>query len=173
MRIFNILTQPRLEPPKLIMPIIGLLLAVGFCLQNARLIAGLSGEYQPLIYLLGCLIALICLPIPRPALYASAMLLGTSMLVILFHRIAFGTTASIADIARLTVGPLIMAGTAAAWDKVNARWLWGILGTYLVFAVWGMLSPDSALRLISQLGIRINDTANPAYFPWSAFFYSE
>ena len=173
MRIFDILTQPRPEPPKLIMPIIGFLMAVGFCLQNARLISGLAGEYQPLIFLLGCIIALVFLPIPRAALYASAILLGTSALVILFHRIAFGATTSISDMARLSVGPMIMVGTAAAWNKINARWLWGILGAYLVFAIWGMFSPESALKVIDQLGIRVNDPTNPAYFPWSAFFYSE
>lgn len=173
MRIVNILTQSRRQPPQLLIGIIGCLMAVGFCLQNAQLIPGLGGEYQPLIYLLGCILALVCLPIPKPALYASGMLLVTSGLVILLHRVAFSSMPSLADFLRLIVGPFMMAGTAAAWNRISTRWLWAILGAYLLFAVWGALAPESALKFIAHLGIRINDPTNPAYFPWSAFFYSE
>lgn len=170
---FSILTHSPPLPQKPILWIIGFLLAAGFCLQNAQLIPGLGGEYQPLIYLLGCLLALICLPVPKHALYASALLLATSALVIVFHRIAFGNFPSLSDALRLTVGPLMMAGTAAAWNRISARWLWAIIMAYLGFALWGTLSPDSALNLIALLGVRVNDPTNSAYFPWSAFFYSE
>lgn len=173
MRIVNILTQTRRQPPQLLIGISGFLMAIGFCLQNAQLIPGLGGEYQPLIYLLGCLLALACLPIPRPALCASATLLATSAVIILFHRIAFGALPSLSDALRLAVGPLMMAGTAAAWNKISIRWLLTILGAYLLFAAWGVLGPESALKLIAHLAIRVNDPTNPAYFPWSAFFYSE
>lgn len=170
---FSILTHSTRLPQKTILWIIGFLLALGFCLQNAQLITSLGGEYQPFVYLLGCLFALVCLPIPKPALYASALLLATSALVIVFHRIAFGALPSLIDLLRLTVGPFMMAGTAAAWQKISARWLWAILGAYLLFALWGILAPESALKLIAQLGIRVNEPTNTAYFPWSAFFYSE
>lgn len=173
MRIVNILTQTRRQPPQLLIGFIGFLMAVGFCLQNARLIPSLGAEYQPFIYLLGCLLVLAFLPIPRPALYASATLLATSALVILFHRVAFGSMPTLSDTLRLAVGPFMMAGTAAAWDKISARWLWAILVAYLLFATWGALAPESALKLIAHLGIRVNDPTSQAYFPWSAFFYSE
>lgn len=170
---FSILTYspPLLQKP--ILWIIGFLLAAGFCLQNAQLIPGLGGEYQPLIYLLGCLLALICLPVPKHALYASALLLATSALVVFFHRFTFGTMPTISDTLRVLVGPFMMAGTAAAWNKISARWLWAILGAYLLFAAWGVLGSESALKFIAHLGIRVNDPTNSAYFPWSAFFYSE
>lgn len=170
---FSILTHSTRLPQKTILWIIGFLLALGFCLQNAQLITSLGGEYQPFVYLLGCLFALVCLPIPKHALYASALLLATSALVIVFHRIAFGALPNLSDLLRLTVGPFMMAGTAAAWQKISARWLWAILGAYLLFALWGILAPESALKLIAQLGIRVNEPTNTAYFPWSAFFYSE
>lgn len=173
MKIVDILTYPQRLPQKPVLFIIGLFMALGFCLQNAQLIPGLGGEYQPLIYLLGCFLALACLPIPRPALYASATLLATSALAIVFHRIAYGAMPSLSDALRLAVGPLMMAGTAAAWNRISAHWLWGIIIAYLGFALWGTLSPDSALNLIALLGVRVNDPTNPAYFPWSAFFYSE
>lgn len=173
MKIVDILTYPQRLPQKPVLFIIGLFMALGFCLQNAQLISGLGGEYQPFVYLLGCLFALVCLPIPKPALYASAILLATSALVIVFHQIAFGAMPSLSDALRLTVGPLMMAGTAAAWNRISARWLWAIIMAYLGFALWGTLSPDSALNLIANLGVRVNDPTNPAYFPWSAFFYSE
>jgi|GEM_PF-5072441 len=173
MKIVDILTYPQRLPQKPVLFIIGLFMALGFCLQNAQLITGLGGEYQPFIYLLGCLFALVCLPIPKPALYASATLLATSALIILFHRIAFGAIPSFSDVLRLTVGPLMLAGTAAAWNRISARWLWAIVIAYLTFALWGSLSPDSALNLIARLGVRVNDPISSAYFPWSAFFYSE
>lgn len=173
MPIFDILTYSRRLPHKLALWAIGFFMALGFCLQNAQLIPGLGGEYQPLIYLVGCLLALICLSTPKPALYAAALLLGTSALVIIFHRIAFGSMPTLSDALRVLVGPFMMAGTAAAWNRISARWLWAILGAYLLFAAWGVLAPESALKLIAHLGIRVNDPTNPAYFPWSAFFYSE
>ena len=173
MPIFDILTYSSRLPQRLVLWAIGFFLALGFCLQNAQLIPGLGGEYQPLIYLLGCILALICLPIPKPALYASGMLLVTSGLVIFFHRVAFGAMPTLSDALRVLVGPFMMAGTAAAWNRINARWLWAILAAYLLFAAWGVLGPESALKFIAHLGIRVNDPTNSAYFPWSAFFYSE
>ncbi len=173
MKIVDILTYPQRLPQKPVLFIIGLFMALGFCLQNAQLITGLGGEYQPFVYLLGCLFALVCLPIPKPALYASAILLATSALVIVFHQIAFGAMPSFSDVLRLGVGPLMMAGTAAAWNRISARWFWAIIMAYLGFALWGTLSPDSALNLIALLGVRVNDPTNPAYFAWSAYFYSE
>ncbi len=153
--------------------LIGFLLATGFCLQNVKLIPSLPGEYQPLIFLAGCCLAILTWPIPKTARNASLMLLlGLALSILAHYFLVAAKLPSIADTLRFVIGPIMLAGIAAAWQKIDYRWLWGILIANLLFAVIGSINPEWAIGLISSLNVRINDGGN-AYAPWAAFFFSE
>lgn len=153
--------------------LVGFLLATGFCLQNVKLIPSLPGEYQPLIFLAGCCLAILAWQVPKPARNATLILLISLPLSVLAHYfLVEPKLPSIADSLRFTVGPLILAGVAAAWQKIDHRWLWGILVASLLFAAIGTIHSEWTTSLISNLNVRINEGGN-AYAPWAAFFFSE
>lgn len=153
--------------------LVGFLLATGFCLQNVKLIPILPGEYQPLIFLAGCCLAILAWPIPKPARNATLILLIALPLSIMAHYLLVGPKLpSVADALRFLVGPFMLAGIAAAWQKIDYRWLWGIFIANFLFAVIGAINPEWAIGLISSLNVRIND-GGAAYAPWAAFFFSE
>lgn len=173
MRIVNILTQTRRQPPQLLIGITGFLMAVGFCLQNTKLIPSLPGEYQPLIFLFGCCLAILIWPVPKPACTAAIVLLGGTLLSILVHAVLVEPKPpSIANLLRLALGPLMLAGTAAAWQKIDCRWVWGIFTAGLLFAAVGTVNPNLTTHFVSTLGVRIND-GGTAYASWAAFFFAE
>lgn len=173
MRIVNILTQTRRQPPQPLIGITGFLMAVGFCLQNAKLIPSLPGEYQPLIFLVGCCLAILIWPVPKPARTATIVLFGGILLSLLAHAFFVEPKLpSVANLLRLALGPIMLAGTAAAWQKIDCRWLWGIFTAGLLFAAVGTVNPNLTTHFVSTLGIRIND-GGTAYAPWAAFFFAE
>jgi len=173
MRIVNILTQTRRQPPQLLIGITGFLMAVGFCLQNAKLIPSLPGEYQPLIFLVGCCLATLIWPVPKPARIAAIVLFGGILLSLLVHAfLVEPKLPSTANLLRLALGPIMLAGTAAAWQKIDCRWLWGVFTAGLLFAAVGTVNSNLTTHFVSTLGVRIND-GGTAYAPWAAFFFAE
>lgn len=173
MRILNILTQSRRQPPQLLVGIIGFLMAVGFCLQNAKLISSLPGEYQPIIFLAGCCLAILIWPVPKPARTVAIILFGSILLSILTHALFVAPKLpSISDLLRLVIGPIMLSGTAAAWQRIDYHWLWAIFAAALLFAAAGMINPNLTTNLVSSLGVRIND-GGTAYASWAAFFFAE
>lgn len=153
--------------------LVGFLLATGLCLQNVKLIPSLPGEYQPLIFLAGCCLAILAWPLPKVARNATLILLIALPLSVLTHYFLVGAKLpSVADTLRMLVGPIMLAGIAAAWNKIDYRWLWSILIAGLVFAAIGSINSDWAISLITSLKVRINDGGN-SYAPWAAFSFSE
>jgi hypothetical protein len=173
MRIANILTQIRRQPPQLLIGITCFLMAVGFCLQNAKLIPSLPGEYQPLIFLVGCCLAILIWPVPKPARTAAIVLFSGILLSLLVHAfLVEPKLPSTANLLRLAPGPIMLAGTAAAWQKIDCRWLWGIFTAGLMFAAVGTVNSNLTTLFVSTLGVRIND-GGTAYASWAAFFFAE
>lgn len=153
--------------------IVGFLLTVGFCLQNAKLIPALPGEYQPIIFTAGCCIAILAWQVPQKALYAAlALFFGTVLSVAMHYILVAPLLPKLSDILRLAIGPIMLAGIATAWQQIDLRWLWGILIGGILFALIGSIDPSWTTFTVSKLGIRINDAGN-AYPSWAAFFFSE
>ena len=152
----------------------GLLLAIGFCLQNARLIPSIPGEYQPTVFLAGCLLATITWGTTKAALYSSlAIAAGVLFPMALQLTMGEAQLPTPTTLIRLLVGPAILIGVASAWRNIDHRWLWGILWAYILFAAVGLLSPETTTQTVTALGTRINGVGDSRYFPWSGFFYAE
>lgn len=139
-----------------------------FFTMNLPLFPGLGGEYQPILFVLLVLLALIVTgnirrEVALPVFGLALSLLGVS----LWHAIQ--QSLNVIDLIRCSVGLLFVLGAPALIAQVPLGAFRLIVWVHVLFAIFGLIYPEGAAGVVTALGLR----GALYYGGWNAFFASE
>lgn len=145
---------------------LGFLLA--FLTLNISLIPGLSGEYQPIIFLIISLCAVFLVENAGKSLWL--IFLGIIFSLVLSTLIGYAAeTQSANATVRCLIGPVFILCSYPLLSLISVRVLKLVIWVHLVFAGFGLVIPNVVINVIGALGLRgVN-----YYDGWNAFFSSE
>lgn len=141
---------------------------VAFLTLNISLIPGLSGEYQPIIFLVGAICALGLFGAENQQSYI--VFIGFLLSITLSTVLGFlYKTESLNSLIRCLVGPVFFLAAYPLLNVISIRVLKLIIWIHLIFAFIGLTVPNVLISFVSSIGLR----GVTYYDGWNAFFASE